>query len=324
MQFLHPALTAGFFLALLPLLIHLINMMRHRRVKWAAMEFLLQSYKKHRKWVWLRQLILLLARMAAVALIVAMLAQLVTQRRYEGLFGSTLTHHYVVIDDSMSMSDRAGGMDALEQALELHARTGRRGGPAGTAPAFHACCGSRKRRPPAQSDPDSGLAAAITDLNAEDVDSGFPLRLEAIRTAIRPTQLPVGPEAALQVLRRFVSQNNNEHRILYLVSDFRAKEWDNPREIRELLSELEKEDVQIRLVNCVRAPAHQPGRHRAETGRRDAGLGRASVRQRQRHKLRRTSRRQSAVAGANTASTSRQRRAVPRWIAPPPKWMSHR
>ncbi len=48
MQFLYPALTVGFFLALLPLLIHLINMMRHRRVKWAAMEFLLQSYKKHR------------------------------------------------------------------------------------------------------------------------------------------------------------------------------------------------------------------------------------------------------------------------------------
>ena len=87
MQFLYPALTAGFFLALLPLLIHLINMMRHRRVQWAAMEFLLQSYKKHRKWVWLRQLLLLLARMAAVALVVAMLAQLVTQRRYEGLFG---------------------------------------------------------------------------------------------------------------------------------------------------------------------------------------------------------------------------------------------
>ena len=35
----------------------------------------------------------------AVALLVAMLAQLVTHRRYEGLFGSTLTHHYVLVDD---------------------------------------------------------------------------------------------------------------------------------------------------------------------------------------------------------------------------------
>jgi uncharacterized membrane protein len=85
------------------------------------------------------------------------------------------------------------------------------------------------------------------------VDSRFPLRLEEIRTALQPTQLPVGPEAALQVLRRLVSQNSNENRILYLVSDFRSKDWSNPRETRELLGELEQEDVQIRLVNCVRA-----------------------------------------------------------------------
>ena len=64
MQFVHQPLTWGFLLVLLPLLIHLINMMRHRRVKWAAMEFLLQSYKKHRKWIWLKQLLLLLVRMA--------------------------------------------------------------------------------------------------------------------------------------------------------------------------------------------------------------------------------------------------------------------
>ncbi len=66
--------------------------------------------------------------MAAVALIVAMLAQLVTQRRYEGLFGNTLTHHYVLIDDSMSMTDREGGTDAFDRALEVCASTGRGSG----------------------------------------------------------------------------------------------------------------------------------------------------------------------------------------------------
>ncbi len=80
-------------------------------------------------------------------------------------------------------------------------------------------------------------------------------------------ELPVGPEAALQVTRRLISQNSNENRILYLVSDFRTKEWANPREIRELLGELEQEDVQIRLVNCVRARHAQPGHHRPATGR---------------------------------------------------------
>ncbi len=50
--------------AALPVLIHLINMMRHRRVKWAAMDFLLQSYKRNRNWIFLKQLLLLLASLS--------------------------------------------------------------------------------------------------------------------------------------------------------------------------------------------------------------------------------------------------------------------
>ena len=71
MQFIYQPLTWGFFLVLVPLLIHLINLMRHRRVQWAAMEFLLQSYRKHRKWVWLKQLLLLLARIDRGKLLVS-------------------------------------------------------------------------------------------------------------------------------------------------------------------------------------------------------------------------------------------------------------
>src|SRR2546423_15086059 len=94
MQFVHQALTWGFLVALVPLLIHLINMMRHRRIHWAAMEFLLASYKKHRKWIWLKQLLLLLARMAAVALVVAMLAQLKPRDQWLAIFGGPATPHY--------------------------------------------------------------------------------------------------------------------------------------------------------------------------------------------------------------------------------------
>ncbi len=83
-------------------------------------------------------------------------------------------------------------------------------------------------------------------------DSKFALRLEEVRTSVHPTQLPVGPEAALRVARSLMQQNGDENRIVYLVSDYRSKEWDNPSEVRQLLSELEKEEAQIRLVNCVR------------------------------------------------------------------------
>src|SRR5438445_393402 len=119
MQFVHQFLTWGFLVALVPLLIHLINMMRHRRVHWAAMEFLLASYKKHRKWIWLKQLLLLLARMAAVALVVAMLAQLKTRDQWLAIFGGRVTHHYVVLDDSYSMSDRVAGASAMDAAKQV-------------------------------------------------------------------------------------------------------------------------------------------------------------------------------------------------------------
>ena len=83
------------------------------------MEFLLASYKKHRKWIWLKQLLLLLARMAAVALVVAMLAQLKTRDQWLAIFGGRVTHHYVVLDDSYSMSDRVAGASAFDAAKQV-------------------------------------------------------------------------------------------------------------------------------------------------------------------------------------------------------------
>ena len=44
--FVHPTLLWGLAIIALPVLIHLINMVRQRRVQWAAMEFLLHSQKQ--------------------------------------------------------------------------------------------------------------------------------------------------------------------------------------------------------------------------------------------------------------------------------------
>src|SRR5207253_2538926 len=168
MQFIHQALTWGFLLALVPLLIHLINMMRHRRVRWAAMEFLLASYKKHRKWIWLKQLLLLLARMAAVALVVAMLAQLKTRDQWLAIFGGRVT---------------------LERTLRT----------------FDA------------------------------------------------TQLAVGRLEALTALRQLLGEARDETSIVYLLSDFRQKDWGSPAELREALGQLRRSQAEIHLVNCGRS-----------------------------------------------------------------------
>ncbi|MEM9587642.1 MAG: BatA domain-containing protein [Planctomycetota bacterium] len=48
-MFLYPALTIGFLFVAVPLLVHLINMLRHRRQRWAAMDFLFEADKKNRR-----------------------------------------------------------------------------------------------------------------------------------------------------------------------------------------------------------------------------------------------------------------------------------
>ena len=105
MQFVFQPLAWGFLLVLLPLLIHLINLVRQRRTQWAAMEFLLESYRKLRRWVWLKQALLIASRMLAVAISVAMLAQWVSGSRWLSMISQSTTHHYVILDDSASMSD---------------------------------------------------------------------------------------------------------------------------------------------------------------------------------------------------------------------------
>ena len=114
--FIHPALLWGLPIVAVPLLIHLINMLRHRRVEWAAMEFLLQSQKVNRTWIILKQLLLLLMRMAAIAAVVLIVAQPILRNQFGQWFGNTKTHHIVLLDDSFSMSDRWAGTSAMDEA----------------------------------------------------------------------------------------------------------------------------------------------------------------------------------------------------------------
>ena len=79
--FLNPyTMIAGAVLVSSPIIIHLINRMRFRRVPWAAMEFLLKSQKRNRRRRIIEQIILLLLRITLV-LLVGLAAGPLHQRR---------------------------------------------------------------------------------------------------------------------------------------------------------------------------------------------------------------------------------------------------
>jgi hypothetical protein len=102
--FLNPGfLMAGAALVSLPIIIHLINRMRFKRVRWAAMEFLLKSQKRNRRRLIIEQLLLLALRCFLILLATMLVA------RYLGASFSLNepqnTFHVVVFDDTPSMTD---------------------------------------------------------------------------------------------------------------------------------------------------------------------------------------------------------------------------
>jgi hypothetical protein len=257
MQFVHPALAGAFLLALLPLLIHVINLVRHQRVEWAAMEFLLASYKKHRRWVWLKQFLLMLSRIAIIALIVMMCAQWITQDQWLSLFAGKATHHYVLLDDSYSMSQRVGGSSAFDQARQVVASLAAEAGQMETE---HRLTVIRYSQAEGQASAGAGEQAGGTqrfaeqaDFNAETINQDLIRRLEDARQKWEPTELAVGPRGALEVLSQLVDPAANENRVVYLISDFRAQDWEQPAEVREALQELAKSKCDIQMIDCARA-----------------------------------------------------------------------
>src|SRR5262245_34969865 len=67
MTFLQPLLLAALPLVSLPVLIHLTNQRRYQTIRWAAMHFLLAANRMSRGYARLRQLLILLFRMLAIA-----------------------------------------------------------------------------------------------------------------------------------------------------------------------------------------------------------------------------------------------------------------
>src|SRR6187549_1120876 len=95
--FLNPwSMAAGAALISAPIVIHLINRIRYRRVRWAAMEFLLKAQRRMRRKLILQQLLLLLMRMLMVFLAGVMIARFAGC----GLSGdeTRATAHVVILD----------------------------------------------------------------------------------------------------------------------------------------------------------------------------------------------------------------------------------
>jgi len=117
--FVNPGLVAGVALAAVPLAIHLLNRQRYRPMPWAAMRFVLAAYKKTRRRANLENLILLLLRMAAVALFALAIARpFLGDRSPLAQLAQTRRDVVLVLDTSASTGYRTGVRSVHEDIVE--------------------------------------------------------------------------------------------------------------------------------------------------------------------------------------------------------------
>jgi hypothetical protein len=224
--FLHPAyMVAGGALVSAPILIHLINRMRFKRIRWAAMEFLLKSQKRNRRRLIIEQLILLLLRI----LLVLLAAFLVARYVYAG-YGEKGTLHVVVIDDTPSMGDRHRNSQGIDQtAFDV--------GREQLAALVHQALQANSSQ--------QMVVYLLSDLDTPVFDqrlSDSTLdQLNGRLNAIRPGAVHVDPLPAVAKAREIFSlDREGRQHVLHFVGDFRDIDWAAGPGVEKLTEEVDR------------------------------------------------------------------------------------
>lgn len=232
--FLNPGFVLpGAALAAVPVIIHLLSRLRYRRVRFAAMEFLLQSDELNRRRLIIEQLLLLLLRVLAVLLIMFLIARLILNPSGMLLLRGATTHHVLVLDDSLSMRAGANDGTVFDQAMAtletLLSQDDDRSG-------------SMRVTVLTMTEPDRPL---VTDreLTGALVQELIP-RIRNITCSYRSAS----PVAALQAAENILSGDGGVAPQVHVITDLKQSDWTGQPDVLKALKSLGEIDAAISLV----------------------------------------------------------------------------
>jgi Aerotolerance regulator N-terminal len=235
-------MIVGALLISSPIIIHLINRMRYKRIRWAAMEFLLKSQKRSRRKLIIEQMILLALRILMVLLVGLLLARFLGCEDAGAQGQSTL--HVILIDDTLSTSDSIRGedgqvRDVLSEAKRLVADQIASAAAQANSPQY---C----------------TVMFLSDLeNPYKVGRLNPTAVEELRTRLGPYKPSLRHVELAEGLQKAKAQFDAEHEtmrpVLHIVGDFRAIDWsDRTKEtLGQGFEELKTMQVEMHLLDCV-------------------------------------------------------------------------
>jgi hypothetical protein len=229
MTFLSPLLIWGTLAGSIPIIIHLLNRRRFRRVEWAPMRYLKLTIQRNRRRIQLEQLLLLLLRVSLLVLLFLFLARpLLNPTGLEQWLGTGgRTSVVVVVDDSLSMGYTAEGAPAFDRAKQTAAAILAAARPldrctllttsAPRAPVLHEVEGARQ----------SDFSATALALPLSATHAAWPSVLEGVDQVLRSCTYPT--------------------RQLTIITDLRKRGWD--RGVSAITRQWNEENVRLRVVD---------------------------------------------------------------------------
>jgi hypothetical protein len=241
-------MVAGGALISAPIIIHLINRMRFRRVRWAAMEFLLKAQKRNRRRLIIEQILLLALRCLLILIAGFLVARFLGWDAVGGNKQSSV--HVIILDDSLSMMDRfkdeKTGADttSFEKAQTAVGDLAHKALSAGGSQRFVFLTLSRC----AQMRGDQVDVILDKPLNDENVKE---LNTKLRETEHQCTALHLRPGDAFKAAREVIGKAPEGKKFIHLVSDFRQRDWEgaDKDEIKKDIDDLCSKGVMVHLVD---------------------------------------------------------------------------
>jgi hypothetical protein len=232
-------MIAGILLISVPIIIHLINRIRFKRIRWAAMEFLLKSQKRNRRRLILEQLLLLALRCLLVALVGLLVARFVTDF---GHLNPPDTRHYVIIDDTLSMNDHW-----QDQGKDLNCFD--------IAKAFTRAIAKTAVE---EDTPQHLRVVLLSDLEHpifdDRLNSTTVGTLEAVLADpdLKPTLMHIDPAVGFKAANDFFAQHSEDKKVMHFLSDLREKDWNNTAsDLNKNISDLTQDrHANVFLMDC--------------------------------------------------------------------------
>ncbi|WP_397571244.1 BatA domain-containing protein [Schlesneria sp. T3-172] len=238
-HFFNPGFVAGgALLVALPIAIHLINRVQYRRVRFAAMEFLLQSQKRNQRRLLLEQLLLLLLRILIVIGLVLLISRLILNPAQMSIFRGAQTHHLVLIDDSLSMKERWEDTSGFEQAIKVVNQIAAGGAQQPNTQKLTLLRLSQPEQP------------FFVERNVnEDFVAELLAKLDP--QTFKCTNQSLDLTTGLLEAKKFFAEDNGNIHHLHVISDFRERDWRDQKAITSAIEGLAENGVSVNLVRAV-------------------------------------------------------------------------